>query len=64
MKEKAAYERAVVSREEALGMFQENKFKVRHAVQRCAAGCASNDRAVRQLHPGSASKSELSACWP
>lgn len=29
VKEKAAYERAVVSRDEALGMFQENKFKVR-----------------------------------
>ncbi len=39
VKEKAPYERVVVSRDEALAMFQENKFKVRIVVEGADSAC-------------------------
>ena len=44
MKEKQRFERVVVSREEALAMFQENKFKVEiiSGLAQVRAGCAAS----------------------
>lgn len=58
VKEKAPYERVVVSRDEALAMFEENKFKVRLYWSECHLGFAAAAVLGRMLgHVGAGT------CW-
>ena len=55
-KAKAPYERVVVTRDEALGMFQENKFKVlpSQSLPRSFHPFSMHDRCLRSTRPNSA----------